>query len=136
MVSSLKALMLNMLKCRKKRDVTAFLPPPGGPMAEMSCRSTRVILEVFFRSYLPETTRKKSVCISDNSFFLFLSGFDLSQTPNSDWFIPVPMVNVLSKKLYWRLCSKLLQCRHVHVIHKDDTLLPHGRPKHSFPSLI
>ncbi|CAB1336130.1 unnamed protein product [Coregonus sp. 'balchen'] len=42
MVSSLKALMLVMLKCRRKRGVTAFLPPPGGPIAEISCRSTRV----------------------------------------------------------------------------------------------
>ena len=46
------------------------------------------------------------------------------------------MVHKLSKKLHRRLCSKLLQCRHVHVIYKDDTLLSHGRPKHSLPSLI
>lgn len=55
---------------------------------------------------------------------------------NSGRFIPVSVVYVLSKKLHRRLCSKLLQSRHVHVIHKDDTLLSHGGPKHSLPSLI
>lgn len=65
MVSSLKALMLKMLKCRRKRDVTAFLPPPGGPIAEMSWRSTRVILEVSFRSYLPE--RNRYSCLLHNA---------------------------------------------------------------------
>lgn len=54
MVSSLKALMLKMLKCLRKRDVTAFLPPPGRPMAEMSWRSMRWIVVVSIRSYLRE----------------------------------------------------------------------------------
>lgn len=54
MVSSLKALMLKILKWRRKRDVTAFLPPPGGPIAARSWMSMREIFEVVFRSYLPE----------------------------------------------------------------------------------
>lgn len=51
-VSSLKELMVQMLKCRRNRDVTGFLPPPGGPIAAISCTSTSVILEVSFKSYL------------------------------------------------------------------------------------
>lgn len=53
-VSSLKALMLKMLKCLRKRDVTAFLPPPGGPIAVMSWRSTRWIGVVSISSFLRE----------------------------------------------------------------------------------
>lgn len=45
-----------ILKCRKKRAVTEFLPPPGGPqahtkMTSMICRNCRV-----FRSYLRRNT--------------------------------------------------------------------------------
>lgn len=54
MVSSLKALMLKMLKCLRKRDVTAFLPPPGGPIAVMSWRSIRWMGVVSISSFLRE----------------------------------------------------------------------------------
>lgn len=58
-VSSLKALMLKILKCRRKRDVTAFLPPPGGPIAVRIWMSTREIFTVVFRSYLPKQEEAK-----------------------------------------------------------------------------
>lgn len=32
-----------VLKCLRKRGVTGFLPPPGGPMAAISTMSTRFI---------------------------------------------------------------------------------------------
>ena len=43
MVASLKSLMDIVLKWRRKRGDTGFLPPPGGPMAAMSKMSTRLI---------------------------------------------------------------------------------------------
>ena len=46
------------------------------------------------------------------------------------------MVKVLPEELHRGLGSKLLQRGHVHVIHEDDTLLPHRRPKHPLPSFI
>lgn len=58
-VSSLKELMVQILKCRIKRGVTAFLPPPGGPMAAISSMSTSVILLVSLRSYLESTHKDK-----------------------------------------------------------------------------
>lgn len=57
-VSSLKALILRMLKCLRKRDVTAFLPPPGGPIAAINWMSTREILDVSLRSYLKILIKK------------------------------------------------------------------------------
>jgi len=63
MVSSLNALMLHMLKWRRKRGVTAFLPPPGGPMAAITCRSTSVILEVSFTSYLKANNHNREVSL-------------------------------------------------------------------------
>lgn len=59
MVSSLKVLIVQMLKCRIKRGVTAFLPPPGGPMAAISSISISVILLVSLRSYLESTHKEK-----------------------------------------------------------------------------
>lgn len=50
--------------------------------------------------------------------------------------IPVSMIHILSEELHRRLRPKRLQCRHVQIIYKDDTLLSHGRPKHPFPSLV
>lgn len=52
------------------------------------------------------------------------------------WIIPVSMVHILSEELHGRLRPKRLQCWHVQVIYKDDTLLSHGRSKHPFPSLV
>ncbi len=51
-VVSWKSLMVMLLKWRKNRGVTGFLPPPGGPMAPISWTSTRCIGDVSFRSYL------------------------------------------------------------------------------------
>lgn len=58
-VSSLKELMVQILKWRIKRGVTAFLPPPGGPMAAIRSMSTSVILLVSLRSYLESTHKDK-----------------------------------------------------------------------------
>lgn len=68
--------------------------------------------------------------------YLYFSRLNMNLSCNSRWFIPVSVVYILSKKLYRRLCSKLFQCRHVHVIYKDDTLFSHGGSKHALPSLI
>lgn len=52
MVESSNVVMLMVLKCRRKRGVTGFRPPPGGPMAPTIWMSTRWIGDVSFRSYL------------------------------------------------------------------------------------
>ena len=46
------------------------------------------------------------------------------------------VVQVLSEQLDGGLRPKLLQGRHVQVVHKDHTLLPHGRPEHPLPPLV
>ena len=51
-VSSLKVAMEMMLKWRRKRSVTELRPPPGGPMAAISCRSIKWMALVSFLSYL------------------------------------------------------------------------------------
>ena len=43
MVVSLNSLIEMVLKCRRKRGVTGFRPPPGGPIAAMSKMSTKLI---------------------------------------------------------------------------------------------
>ena len=52
MVLSSKSLTVIMLKCRMKRGVIGFLPPPGGPMAPMNWMSVSTSLLVSFLSYL------------------------------------------------------------------------------------
>lgn len=51
MESSSNSLMVIMLKCLRKRGVTGFLPPPGGPMAAMTWMSINFMGVVSFRSY-------------------------------------------------------------------------------------
>lgn len=51
MESSSNSLMVIMLKCLRKRGVTGFLPPPGGPMAAMIWMSINFMGVVSFRSY-------------------------------------------------------------------------------------
>lgn len=135
MVSSLKALMLTMLKWRRKRGVTAFLPPPGGPIAEMNWRSTRDTLEVSFRSYLPENN-SFSTAEEKSPLPLLSSSYFNNVQSNTGWFIPVSMVDILPKKLHGRLRTKLFQSRHVHVVYKDDTLLSHGGPEYAPSPLV
>lgn len=120
MVSSLNEFILQMLKWRRKRGVTAFLPPPGGPIAEISCMSISVIFEVSLRSYLQDKdliiTAKNQKIRTDNSDYSVLK-----------FSLPVSMVKILTKQLDWRLCTKNLFCWHIHVIHKNDAFLSHGR---------
>lgn len=51
MESSSNSLMVIILKCLRKRGVTGFLPPPGGPMAAMTWMSINFMAVVSFRSY-------------------------------------------------------------------------------------
>ena len=51
MESSSNSLMVIMLKCLRKRGVTGFLPPPGGPMAAIIWMSINFMGVVSLRSY-------------------------------------------------------------------------------------
>ena len=50
--------------------------------------------------------------------------------------IPVAIVCKLSEQLYGRLGPIFLLGWHVQIIDKHQTLLPHGRTKHSLPATI
>lgn len=64
-VSSLNELIVQMLKCRKNRGVTGFLPPPGGPIAASNWTSTSVILDVSFKSYLQNKLQCNIYIVTD-----------------------------------------------------------------------
>lgn len=101
MVSSLNELMLQMLKWRRKRGVTAFLPPPGGPMAEISCRSVRVIFEVSLRSYLQH---KDSI----TEFYKLssITAHKSKKTRTDNWFIVYKVfIYQFPWSKYWRSSS-------------------------------
>lgn len=51
-VSSLKEFIPIMLKCLINLRVTSFLPPPGGPIAQINWTSCRRSFDVSFKSYL------------------------------------------------------------------------------------
>ena len=50
--------------------------------------------------------------------------------------VPHAVVHPLSEKLNGWLRTVLFSCWHVQVVHKNDTLLPHGRTKDTLATFV